>query len=719
MPEPQDDKHRDALDKRLEAINESARVGRTVHLTFLLLAVYFAISIGSTTHEMLLRQSDIAVPFLNVGFPVHWFYAVMPIVWILLHFNLLLLLYTLSGKIHDLRDWSSEIDWDPEDMERVLRTLLHPFPTVQWLTRAHPSSLVRFLFRAYVTVTMLLLPTAILLAAQIRFLPYHNEWITVFSHWFMILIDLGLIAYFWPRISRGKGRKKYWARHPLFWFVAGPAALFSLVVVSVPEGWVDRNIIFTRYAKKSPANLKKAPKKETTFRDELLTRNLSVSRTLLVKEPPPSELIAAYMARQQDEEDILRDHSKGMDLSGRNLRNADLSEARLYHANLIGADLQGANLKKAHLQSAKLWDADLKGAKLFQANLEGANLRGADMRGADLRFVRMEGAFLKAVRLEKTNLHRAHLEGADLKLARLEGANLKLSFLRGANFEEAHLEGSNLSKSNAEAATFKGARLEGADLRKANVIGASFINVHMEGADLRRAILKGVFFINVHLEGARFSGAYLQGSEFLTVTDSAHPQLALVDFRDTSWQPLLITKIEKIKTEMGEEFEKIVALLNRGAAPSTQTMINVRNFKGAKERFNTAMEKGGPPKFDHRERMDSALFDGLFVNQVMKPQGMTIPEPPIEEEKYRADLAGRFCLNPYTGRQIGLRALHAFKDKEMAADILEKARACPLKRGKYPAFVYERRATLLKSLRKFVGSGKKRSPSIPPGGQVP
>ena len=61
-----------------------------------------------------------------------------------------------------------------------------------------------------------------------------------------------------------------------------------------------------------------------------------------------------------------------VDLSDRNLRNIDLSEADLSKATLTEAVLVGANLAGANLTGA-----DLRGANLKGANLRGANLRGA------------------------------------------------------------------------------------------------------------------------------------------------------------------------------------------------------------------------------------------------------------------------------------------------------------------------------------------------------
>ena len=80
----------------LESANEASRRCRTVYLTFLLVAVYFALIVGSTTDEQLLRGTAITLPILNVNLPIVGVYIVAPPLFLILHFNLLLNLFLLS-----------------------------------------------------------------------------------------------------------------------------------------------------------------------------------------------------------------------------------------------------------------------------------------------------------------------------------------------------------------------------------------------------------------------------------------------------------------------------------------------------------------------------------------------------------------------------------------------------------------------------------------------
>ena len=67
---------------------------------------------------------------------------------------------------------------------------------------------------------------------------------------------------------------------------------------------------------------------------------------------------------------------------GVNLSGADLYEANLSGANLSGSNLYLAYLSGANLSGANLSGADLSGADLSRAYLFGANLSGADLSGA-------------------------------------------------------------------------------------------------------------------------------------------------------------------------------------------------------------------------------------------------------------------------------------------------------------------------------------------------
>ena len=166
-------------------------------------------------------------------------------------------------------------------------------------------------------------------------------------------------------------------------------------------------------------------------------------------------------------------------LTGADLRRADLSKADLRRADLREAYLHGANLREADLHGADLREAELNGADLSKANLTGADLRRADLSKADLH-----GADLRGANLSKAALREADLYGADLREADLSKADLWGSDLHGADLRGADLRGVVLRY-------LSGANLTGANLTGANLTGADLSNANFNGANLEEAAFTG------------------------------------------------------------------------------------------------------------------------------------------------------------------------------------------------------------------------------------
>ena len=138
--------------------------------------------------------------------------------------------------------------------------------------------------------------------------------------------------------------------------------------------------------------------------------------------------------KQEDLEKTIESHGRWIagkdggecaDLSGANLRDADLYDADLRWANLRGANLSDADLRWANLRWANLSAADLRGA-----NLRSSNLSAADLRGANLSSANLSAADLRGANLSSANLRSANLSDANLCNAKLSGAKLPKTILQ-------------------------------------------------------------------------------------------------------------------------------------------------------------------------------------------------------------------------------------------------------------------------------------------------
>jgi hypothetical protein len=133
---------------------------------------------------------------------------------------------------------------------------------------------------------------------------------------------------------------------------------------------------------------------------------------------------------------ILAQHKRWLDSHGESGARAELSGVQLRGADLSGAQLNNAALASADLNGAKMNNADLSGADLGGANLRDAKLRRVHLIGADLG-----GAYLTGTDLTGANLAGAILRGADLKGANLASANLSRTYMDSADLADADLTG--------------------------------------------------------------------------------------------------------------------------------------------------------------------------------------------------------------------------------------------------------------------------------------
>jgi len=102
------------------------------------------------------------------------------------------------------------------------------------------------------------------------------------------------------------------------------------------------------------------------------------------------------------------------------------------------------------------------------------DLSGIDLRRADLKQAALDGVILSEANLRGTDLSMADLRGADLHkanlvLTHLGGANLTKADFSGANLCDANLSDANLNEANFSETVLVGALLQGADLSKAKM----------------------------------------------------------------------------------------------------------------------------------------------------------------------------------------------------------------------------------------------------------
>jgi uncharacterized protein YjbI with pentapeptide repeats len=231
------------------------------------------------------------------------------------------------------------------------------------------------------------------------------------------------------------------------------------------------------------------------------------------------------------------EYTKGITLSGVNLRDAVLMYANLEGVDLTRADLRGADLTGADLEGATLWRANLAGADLNRAKLTGANLGSANLERAHLRSANLEASSLKGASLCRADLSDASLEKAELKFANLEEANLSLATLRDADLLDAKLRGVELARAALEATN-----LQGAELARVNLLEVE----NLTGVRLYGALLDHTRVAGDQLEGPigeELNGEWRKAKEAYLALKTNFEQLGRYD--DARWAYRKERRMEK------------------------------------------------------------------------------------------------------------------------------------------------------------------------------
>ena len=481
------------FDRLREAANESARSFRTAYTFYLIVALYILVIVSATHQELLFRAGNVQMPIVNVGVPVVWFFTGVPWLLVLLHFNLLVQAIFLANKVSQYAAVLGGQGWAGNERSEALG-LLYPAPLAHKVADADQQGSMRRILNVIVFVTLAVLPPAILIFAQVRFLPYQDEWRT-WLHRAAVVIDIGLLWWLWPHIA---------APHIMTWRTwFGTQKLKALATVGVTVFAIGFSALFADFPGGTMGNL--TPSLDSR-RNDLLGRTYDLSNRVLVDTEPAPEILAAhYRATCEsgngcDESAIAVgssfwcNHAKPLQLRRRNFRNAMLSGSTLCQATLWGAELHGANLFGAKLRGANLLHAELHGADLLGAELHGATLRHAELHGARLETAKLHGADLLGAELHGATLWGAELHGADLKSAKLRGADLLGAKLHGADLRHAELHGAILGNAEFHGAILGNAQLHGAsshleDWRKPF---EAVINSRIgKGSDLSGAIFAG------------------------------------------------------------------------------------------------------------------------------------------------------------------------------------------------------------------------------------
>ncbi len=448
------------------ALNHSAERVQTLWFSFLTFMVYLAIATGTTTHRMLFLEEPLNLPVLDIKLPLLGFYILTPVIFVVFHFYMLLNLVLLARTADGFK--KALVHAFPEDGEarETFRMRIENTLFVQLLVggRLEREGINAKLLGLMALITLALAPVLLLLMFEVKFLPYHSEWIT-WLHRGLLALDFALVWTLWPGYRSGWGvclwPKRSW-KLVLPGVLSAMALAYAVMVATFPD---ERMYLATNWL-----------------------RGIAPVNTLdLHGEDLIDDAKLAHILEKNESTTGAQRWVATLPFAGRDLTGADLSSADVRHVDFTGAILNRANLKFAWAEKARLDNAQVQGASLDLAHLQGASLNSAQLQGASLDGAQLQGASLDFARLQGASLDFARLQGASLNSAQLQGASLNDASLQGASLNSAHLQGASLNSAQLQGASLNDASLQGASLNSAHLQGAWLNSAHLQGASLGKA----------------------------------------------------------------------------------------------------------------------------------------------------------------------------------------------------------------------------------------
>ena len=509
-----------------DAVVDAAGVGAGFWISYLFALFYFAIAVGAVTHRDLLLESPVKLPFLNVELPLEAFFVLGPVVFLIVHAYVLLHLAFLADKVGAFNA-ELEAQIGPGDAKAWLRRQLPSNIFVQYLAgpREVQTRAIRILLWLIIGISLVAGPIALLILFQLKFLPYHSEWITWWQR-IVVVLDLVLLWKLWPRIARGDAAglrlsdfKRLTVRAWLL--VSILPVLLVVTIATFPGEWLEETLPPVRFIPTTWAawTLPSVEAIQTAGSGWVTLHDLLVAGQVNYVTGRPHSLLSNVLVLPNfevgdrvkfDPEGKIAISSNSVSLRGRSLEGAVLVGAHLRNADFTGASLARANFREADLREAKFecnWGiggtppffpvgykdkgiicAQLPGADFDFAQLQGASLVAARAPGASFGEAQLQGANLDQAQLQGANLIQAYLQGASLNLAQLQGASLFFTRLQGANLAQAQLQGAVLHGTQLQGANLDQAQLQGAVLTEAYAQGGldHLVDVRLDGASLRQ-----------------------------------------------------------------------------------------------------------------------------------------------------------------------------------------------------------------------------------------
>ena len=718
----------------LDAANSASQTVAVLHVAFMAVCAYVLVIVfGTTDLDLLMGGNNVKLPVIDVAVPIVGFYVVAPYLVVLMHLNLLLQLQLLSRKL-----FAFDAVTPAEEGVGGLRDRLHIFPYTYYLV-GRPGAVVGGLLGLVVSVTLIVLPLATLLALQLKFLAYQAEGIT-WAQRVAVLLDVGLLVALWPVILHPRDdwqawwcetlaaylpKKRAWlavvvlvasvmlilfGATPDIFFVGlilGAAAPLLLIVLSGGFPWERLGRAIISFAVllgllavlwsliwRSTDSLSVGPATPVA----LFLAALPLALFWHPKAPRGSLalfwalaltplLALGLMVDGEGWEAAATEAQRrllGWQMLGR--KEKTFGEKLLYEQNEALAEQfkndRCRSIGQTALSCVVLAEQrrlDLVERALFakppSPELFAALRAGKGLENRD----KLERISLAGRSLRRAQMWSALLVGADLRSAQLQGADLSWAQLQGANLRGAQLQGARLWSTQLQGANLGGAQLQGASLRVAQLQGADLSGARLQGADLWSAELQGADLSEAQLQGADLWGARLQGADLswarLQGADLSEARLQGAKLDDAT----LYRNGDPKRSYLLDIRRTVVKSLSPKEFSEIQTVLESISFEGKQDslqRLKGATEPGAA----------APTFDSCIADQESQPKCQRTATNSDERREFKrqlhAALVAMACEDADTARGI-LKQIPASDDKSdstragLATAFLERMKENP------------------------------------------
>jgi len=197
------------IDALLKAANDAGAKASVLWVTFIGVGLYLTVAVGTTTHLQLISEGPIKLPSLGVDLPLFTFFEFGPVLWLVLHSYVLMQMALLARLLQVFLVSASTKGLDG-NVQANLRVQLDKFVLTQALAGPLRRTILGAMLWITAYITLGIGPVLLLLFFQLKFLPYHDVYITYF-HQIWLVSDIIILGFFWPYI---RGRRL--SEQPLF-----------------------------------------------------------------------------------------------------------------------------------------------------------------------------------------------------------------------------------------------------------------------------------------------------------------------------------------------------------------------------------------------------------------------------------------------------------------------------------------------------------------------